>query len=366
VGDHVRTFEAGQKGINALAVTPDGALLACGAGDGVVTLWGLPVGDEPRALPFPGAGETAAEALAVAPDGKVLAAGYRNGAIVLWDLAALSARGFLFDAGTVQADVIVYNAADKTTGRTITYTLPCGSPVPAGAVCTCNCVPGAEWSRVGQRETFAATAPVPAPAQDVVRPPLRPRRGRAPGGAMPNDGVFENNSPPNFGPGIGGGYVPFTGGGGMVGGGGSYCTCNKVCVCIPVCQAHKLLHANPVVRTMARELLLVMGAREVPYMAWAAERAEPVLRERIWEVIAEVRAGASRARWRWPAPDQCKALLDDSDEVVALMAAQMLRLQSVWGEEGLDAKVNRLLGQAARRPWYNGGAVGDAHPTRAS
>lgn len=24
--------------------------------------------------------------------------------------------------------------------RALTYTLPCGSPIPAGAVCTCNCV----------------------------------------------------------------------------------------------------------------------------------------------------------------------------------------------------------------------------------
>jgi len=24
----------------------------------------------------------------------------------------------------------------------VTYTLPCGSPIPAGAVCVCNCVPG--------------------------------------------------------------------------------------------------------------------------------------------------------------------------------------------------------------------------------
>ena len=27
-------------------------------------------------------------------------------------------------------------------GRVITKTLPCGSPIPAGATCTCNCVPG--------------------------------------------------------------------------------------------------------------------------------------------------------------------------------------------------------------------------------
>jgi len=34
---------------------------------------------------------------------------------------------------------IEYTYIDSS-GRTITYTLPCGSPIPAGAVCTCNCV----------------------------------------------------------------------------------------------------------------------------------------------------------------------------------------------------------------------------------
>lgn len=34
---------------------------------------------------------------------------------------------------------IEYTKVDSS-GRTITYTLPCGSPIPAGAVCTCNCV----------------------------------------------------------------------------------------------------------------------------------------------------------------------------------------------------------------------------------
>lgn len=34
---------------------------------------------------------------------------------------------------------VEYTSVDSS-GRTVTYTLPCGSPIPAGAVCTCNCV----------------------------------------------------------------------------------------------------------------------------------------------------------------------------------------------------------------------------------
>ena len=35
---------------------------------------------------------------------------------------------------------------DPVTNETVTYTLPCGSPIPAGAVCVCNCVEGSVCS----------------------------------------------------------------------------------------------------------------------------------------------------------------------------------------------------------------------------
>jgi hypothetical protein len=37
---------------------------------------------------------------------------------------------------------ISYKAYDQVTRTWRYYTLPCGSPVPPGAICTCNCVPG--------------------------------------------------------------------------------------------------------------------------------------------------------------------------------------------------------------------------------
>ncbi len=37
---------------------------------------------------------------------------------------------------------ITYTARDVT-GQIVTYTMPCGSPIPPGATCTCNCVPSA-------------------------------------------------------------------------------------------------------------------------------------------------------------------------------------------------------------------------------
>ncbi len=76
-----------------------------------------------------------------------------------------------FDPAATPADDSgrTYTVTDST-GIARTYTLPCGSPIPAGAVCTCNCIPG------------KAAVPVPVPS----------------------------------------------------GGGGTICTCNKICTCVPV------------------------------------------------------------------------------------------------------------------------------------
>ncbi len=35
-----------------------------------------------------------------------------------------------------------YSVYDQITRQTITCTMPCGSPIPAGATCVCDCVPG--------------------------------------------------------------------------------------------------------------------------------------------------------------------------------------------------------------------------------
>ena len=69
--------------------------------------------------------------------------------ITLWDLTARKLIGFMFDAEASFVDgKLLHVEIDE---RIITYTLPCGSPIPAGATCTCNCVPGT--FRPVERET---------------------------------------------------------------------------------------------------------------------------------------------------------------------------------------------------------------------
>ncbi|MGI5349787.1 hypothetical protein ACQEU8_16580 [Streptomyces sp. CA-250714] len=117
---------------------------------------------------------------------------------------------------------------------------------------------------------------------------------------------------------------------GSTGGGGTVCTCNKVCTCIPVCQAHELLNPDPVVRRMAETVVIAMGARELPYLRWAASEASAPLRTRIEELIETVRGG------RGPGPDDladpgCAPYLTSGNPVIAMMAAQVLVLRALRG-----------------------------------
>jgi hypothetical protein len=118
---------------------------------------------------------------AFSPDGKYLAVGDYDGTIMIWDLQQREFLAYLFDKQVNKSSVkgVAYNVKDKVTGRTITYTLPCGSPVPPGAICTCNCVPGVMSDPV-----------IPRP-----KPKPKPR---------------------------------------VRSGGFTYCSCNKICTCIPV------------------------------------------------------------------------------------------------------------------------------------
>ncbi|HYF30060.1 MAG TPA: WD40 repeat domain-containing protein [Chitinophagaceae bacterium] len=80
--------------------------------------------------------------IAVSPVGTIVASGDSRGVIKLSDWTKQECQGYLFDPRANQSDGVSYNVYDKVTGNTISYTMPCGSPIPSGAVCTCNCVAG--------------------------------------------------------------------------------------------------------------------------------------------------------------------------------------------------------------------------------
>lgn len=129
------------------AVTPDGSYgILTGSKKGVV-LVSLADGKEERRLTT---GDPAQAPIAVAPDGTGFAVASGK-SILFISLPDFEIIGCPVDLKEMKDDTkgIEIKGTDPATGRTITYTLPCGSPIPEGAVCVCNCVAGSVCSCVG-------------------------------------------------------------------------------------------------------------------------------------------------------------------------------------------------------------------------
>jgi WD40 repeat protein/serine/threonine protein kinase len=85
-GSLVRTFAGHSTGVNALAFSPDGRVLAGAAGEQTVKLWNPANGELVQWLPHPE--ETTIYDVAFAPDGKSLATASGDRFVRLWDLAS--------------------------------------------------------------------------------------------------------------------------------------------------------------------------------------------------------------------------------------------------------------------------------------
>jgi uncharacterized protein with WD repeat len=114
--------------------------LASASGDQTVRLWSLPEGTLNKTVEGHTRGVTA---VAMSPDGTLLASADKDGAIKLWSLPEGVFASCLMDLAVNESNVkgVTYKL-ETASGQTIEYTLPCGAPIPSGAVCVCNCVAG--------------------------------------------------------------------------------------------------------------------------------------------------------------------------------------------------------------------------------
>lgn len=83
-GRELRTLTGHGRRVRALAITPDGKTLASGGGDAAIKLWDLGSGQEKRSLT---GHQDWVRALAITPDGKTLISGSGDQKIKLWDIA---------------------------------------------------------------------------------------------------------------------------------------------------------------------------------------------------------------------------------------------------------------------------------------
>jgi hypothetical protein len=167
-GRLIKTLVGQRGGVNGLAFSQDGKMLVSSAIASEVVLWSLPEGGLQQRLAGGMAG------LATSPNGRMLATA-QNRTIMLWTLPDGEFRGCLGDIGAAPLEVtgITYQRRNEY-GQIVTYTLPCGSPIPPGAICTCNCVPGSAPVEVPAQAREPVQLPVP-----VQAPPPPPAPGRS-------------------------------------------------------------------------------------------------------------------------------------------------------------------------------------------
>ena len=138
-----------QYSISVLAFSPDGKYIAAG-GYGGFEIIKLPKGRTVKEV------ITALErvlSLAFSLDGKMLISGYREGYVKFWSFPKGKELRCLIDLKSNLEDKygIRYKYKDNM-GRWVEVTVPacnCAPPMPEGAVCTCNTVPGDICSCVG-------------------------------------------------------------------------------------------------------------------------------------------------------------------------------------------------------------------------
>ena len=133
--------------ITAAAVTPDGSYGILAGSGKTIYLIDLSDGKEVRHINACGSSEAP---IVVAPDGTSCAVAAEK-SILFISLPDFEIIGCPVDLKEMKDDTkgIEIKGTDPLTGQTITYTLPCGSPIPEGAVCVCNCVAGSVCTCVG-------------------------------------------------------------------------------------------------------------------------------------------------------------------------------------------------------------------------
>ena len=138
-GAEVSTTEAHSDEILTFAFTPDGRHVFSGSRDKTFKQWSIPDFALKKTVKQDGA----VNELAITPDGRFLFSGTSDRRIKLWILPEVMYVYCMIDLKYSETSVegVKYSITNER-GQTITYVLPCGSTIPKGAFCTCNCVSG--------------------------------------------------------------------------------------------------------------------------------------------------------------------------------------------------------------------------------
>ena len=165
----LRSFEVGEW-IRALAVGPGNSVVV-GCNSGKLMVFTLGSGERTKSI-APISDGTGVSTIRFSASKQNLFVGTDDGMILIYDWPQMRPVAQLFDPAVNRTSTkgITYRIRDQITGRIVTFTQPCGTPVPAGAICVCNCVAG----------QYTPTEPVQYPPsinrQRDPFPPSEPRR----------------------------------------------------------------------------------------------------------------------------------------------------------------------------------------------
>jgi WD40 repeat protein len=136
----IKALDAHSARVQSLALSSGEKLLASASFDRTVKLWRVPGGSLARSM----IGHTdKVSAVVFTRSGTTLASGGYDKTIRLWDVKTGKPKQCLTDIKANPASKKGTTITRKNArGETVTWTQPCGTPIPAGAVCTCNCIPG--------------------------------------------------------------------------------------------------------------------------------------------------------------------------------------------------------------------------------
>jgi WD40 repeat protein len=143
----IKTLES----IGNVTLSSKGELLSINKYE-TIELWSLPDGVLIKTLEK---SERYNDLVAFSPDEHLFVtvnkSGFINNTIKLWTLPDGEWKTCLMDlaCSPPSAKGVTYTGLNEY-GQAFSYTLPCGSPIPSGATCTCNCVPGTYQSGSGK------------------------------------------------------------------------------------------------------------------------------------------------------------------------------------------------------------------------